>query len=90
MFVNDPQIKNKSFFTVRMVKKWRSEGKQIIMYLDDGIGIDPDEQLCQHIVNEVKIDLIKSGLVPKAEKSFWQPLFYKWSGNLCKRITCRS
>jgi hypothetical protein len=41
------------------------------MYLDDGIGIDPDEQLCQHIVNEVKIDLIKSGLVPKAEKSFW-------------------
>ena len=32
----------------------------------------PDEQLCQHIVDEVKIDLIKSGLVPKAEKSFWQ------------------
>jgi hypothetical protein len=85
--------------------------------LDDGIGIDPDEQLCQHIVNEVKIDLIKSGLVSKAEKSFWQtvkrivllginaypivkihndlftlrtPLFNKWSGNLCKRITCRS
>ena len=55
-----------------LVKKWRSEGKQIIMYLDDGIGIDPDEQLCQHIVNEVKIDLIKSGFVPKAEKSFWQ------------------
>ena len=42
------------------------------MYLDDGIGIDPDEQLCQHIVNEVKIDLIKSGFVPKAERSFWQ------------------
>jgi hypothetical protein len=49
-----------------------SEGKQIIMYLDDGIGIDPHEQLCQHIVNEVKIDLIKSGFVPKAERSFWQ------------------
>jgi hypothetical protein len=24
-------------------------------------------------INEVKIDLIKSGFVPKAEKSFWQP-----------------
>jgi hypothetical protein len=47
-----------------LVKKWRSEGKQIIMYLDDGIGIDPDEQLCQNIANEVKIDLIKSGFVP--------------------------
>jgi hypothetical protein len=32
------------------------------MYLDDGIGIDPDEQLCQNIANEVKIDLIKSVL----------------------------
>jgi hypothetical protein len=40
-----------------LVKKWRSEGKQIIMYLDDGIGIDPDEQLCQNIANEVKIAL---------------------------------
>ena len=57
-----------------LVKKWRSEGKQIIMYLDDGIGIDPDEQLCQNIANEVKINLIKSGFVPKAEKSFWQPV----------------
>ena len=44
------------------------------MYLDDGIGIDPDEQLCQNIANEVNIDLIKSGFVPKAEKSFWQPV----------------
>ena len=44
------------------------------MYLDDGIGIDPDEQLCQNIANEVKIDLIKSGFVPKAEESFWQPV----------------
>jgi hypothetical protein len=44
------------------------------MYLDDGIGIDPDEQLCQNIANEVKIDLIKSGFVPNAEKSLWQPV----------------
>jgi regulation of enolase protein 1 (concanavalin A-like superfamily) len=44
------------------------------MYLDDEIGIDPDEQLCQNIANEVKIDLIKSGFVPKAEKSHWKPV----------------
>jgi hypothetical protein len=46
------------------------------MYLHDGIDIDPDEQLCQNIANEVKNDLIKSGFVPKAEKSFWQPATY--------------
>jgi hypothetical protein len=38
------------------------------MYLDDGIGIDSDEQLYQNLVNEVKIDLIKSGFVPKELK----------------------
>ena len=35
------------------------------MQLDDGIGINPDEQLCQNIANEVEIDLIKSGFVRK-------------------------
>ena len=44
------------------------------MYLDDGIGIDTDEQLCHNIANEVKIDLIKSGFVSNAEKSLWQPV----------------
>jgi hypothetical protein len=47
-----------------IVKKWRSEGKHIFMYLEDGIGIDLDEQLCQNIANEVKIDLIKSVMLP--------------------------
>ena len=44
------------------------------MYLDDGIGIDTDEQLCHNIANEVKIDLIKSGFVSNAERSLWQPV----------------
>ena len=70
-----------------LVKKWRSEGKQIIMYLDDGIGIHPDEQLCQNIANEVKINLIKSGFVPKAEKSFWQPVkCLVWLGTIIDTV----
>jgi hypothetical protein len=26
-------------------KIWRSEGKQVIMYLDDGLGIEEDDEL---------------------------------------------
>ena len=54
-------------------KKWRSEGKQVIMYLDDGLGIEQNDELCKAVVNQVKCDLINSGFVPKVEKSLWKP-----------------
>ena len=44
-------------------KIWRSEGKQVIMLLDDGLGIAEDDELCKAVVNQVKCDLINSGLV---------------------------
>jgi hypothetical protein len=43
--------------------KWRSEGKQVIMYLDDGLGIEQDDELCKAVVNQVKCDLINSGMI---------------------------
>jgi hypothetical protein len=45
-------------------KKWRSEGKQVIMYLDDRLGIEQDDELCKAVVNQVKCYLIDSGFVP--------------------------
>ena len=56
-----------------LVKKWRSEGKQVIMYLDDGLGIVSEFDLCKTVADEVKRDLILSGFVPKSEKSLWEP-----------------
>jgi hypothetical protein len=38
------------------------------MYLDDGLGIEEDDELCKVVVNQVKCDLINSGFVPKVEK----------------------
>ena len=43
------------------------------MYLDDGLGIEQDDELCKAVVNQVKCDLINSGFVPKVEKSLWKP-----------------
>ncbi|XP_069112417.1 uncharacterized protein [Argopecten irradians] len=57
-----------------LVKKWRGEGKQILMYLDDGLGVHSDESACAHMASQVKHDLIASGFVPKPEKSTWIPV----------------
>ena len=54
-------------------QKWRPEGKQVIMYLDDGLGIEEDDELCKAVVNQVKCDLINSGFVPKVENSLCKP-----------------
>ena len=56
-----------------LIKKWRSEGKQVLMYLDDGLGSHSDKQQCYKISCEVKQDLISSGFVPKVEKSMLLP-----------------
>ena len=60
--------------TKPLVKKWRSEGKQVLMYLDDGFGCHGDQHVAQIISCEVKTDLINSGFVPKVEKSMWDPV----------------
>lgn len=56
-----------------LIKKWRGEGKLILMYLDDGLGTHQDENICYEMSVQVKQDLIDSGFVPKPEKSTWLP-----------------
>ena len=48
-------------------------GKQVIMYLDDGLCIELDDELCKAVVNQVKCDLINSGFVPIVEISLCKP-----------------
>ncbi|XP_063416792.1 uncharacterized protein LOC134699035 [Mytilus trossulus] len=43
------------------------------MYLDDGLGVHDDKELCIEMSIQVKKDIISSGFVPKAEKSMWTP-----------------
>ena len=57
-----------------LIKKWRGEGKQVLMYLDDGLGTHTDEGICRSMSEQVKLDLINSGFVPKNEKSKWSPV----------------
>lgn len=56
-----------------LIKKWRGEGKQVVMYLDDGLGVHDNSEMCENMALQVKTDLLNSGFVPKAEKSMWSP-----------------
>ena len=78
---------NKKNKDKKKLKKWRSEGKQVIMYLDDGSGIEQNDELCKAVVNQVKCDLIKSGFVPDQRIDRVKPAhavtFMKQSPVLC-------
>lgn len=50
------------------MKKWRIEGKSIIVFLDDGQGAAADYTKISSLA--VHSDLLKSVFIPNEEKSF--------------------
>ncbi|VDH99940.1 Hypothetical predicted protein [Mytilus galloprovincialis] len=63
------------------VKHLRSEGKRIIMFLDDGLGGDRDLSSCLKTSQEVKQKLEVLGFLIAHEKCSWFPSQYvKWLG----------
>lgn len=56
-----------------LVKYWRSAGINIVLYLDDGWGINGDYNSCLNDVKLVKETLIKAGFLINEEKSVWNP-----------------
>ena len=57
-----------------LIKKWREEGKLILMYIDDGFGCVDHFEKALELGYKVKSDLSKSGFISKAENSVWQPV----------------
>lgn len=56
-----------------LVKKWRGEGKSIVVFLDDGLGFASTFSEAVRVSAEIKADLIASGFVPNVQKSVWYP-----------------
>ena len=64
-----------------LVKKWRSEGKEIIVYLDDGLGLGNSLSEAKTHSQAVHNDLIQAGFITNEEKSYWNPQQYcQWLG----------
>jgi len=57
-----------------LIKKWRDDGLQILMYLDDGHCHNTDKAQLVVQSSKFKCDIISSGFVPKADKSMWDPV----------------
>ena len=63
-----------------LVKYWRLAGISVIVYLDDGWGID-SSAVCEAVSDRVKSDIQKAGFVLNTEKSVLKPcLILEWLG----------
>ena len=72
-----------------LVKKWRTEGKSIVVFLDDGLGAAADYAKARISSLSVHADLLKSGFVPNEEKSLWEPTqVITWLGTLIDTSQC--
>ena len=72
-----------------LVKKWRTEGKSIVVFLDDGLGAAADHTKARISSLSVHADLLKSGFVPNEEKSLWEPTqVITWLGTVIDTSQC--
>ena len=56
-----------------MVKYWRSQGHRIILYLDDGWGIESNFNICNAFADRVRQGLESAEFFINKEKSVWEP-----------------
>ena len=72
-----------------LVKKLRSEGKSIIVSLDDGLGSAAGYIKAKIANLDVHSDLLKSGFIPNGEKSIWDPTHViAWLGTVINTSEC--
>lgn len=57
-----------------LVKHWRENGIDIVLYLDDGFGISKDKMSSKHNSSFVKKSLENAGLLINTEKSVFEPV----------------
>ena len=53
-----------------LVKKWRGEGKSVVVFLDDGLGFASSYTEAIRISSEIKENILASGFVPKCSKEY--------------------
>ena len=72
-----------------LVKKWRTEGKSIVVFLRDGLGAAVDYTKARISSLSVLADLLESGFVPNEEKSLWERTqVITWLGTVIDTPQC--
>ena len=64
-----------------MVKYWRENGMNIVLYLDDGLGLENDYVKCKNNSDFVKSSLKLAGFLVNESKSIFEPIqCLEWLG----------
>ena len=64
-----------------LLKFWRENSIKIVMFLDDGLGMNKCLEYCNQESKFVKSSLIKAGFLINEEKSIWVPqTVIEWTG----------
>ena len=53
---------------------WRSRGIRSVVYLDDGLDVEPNEALSSTNLNIIKSDLASAGFLVNMNKCVWDPV----------------
>ena len=56
-----------------MVKRWRSKGLKVVLYIDDGICVGATKQATSQAAKMIRQDLTQAGFVISEEKSDFEP-----------------
>ena len=56
-----------------MVKRWRSKGLKVVLYVDDGICVGATKQATSQAAKMIRQDLTQAGFVINEEKSDFEP-----------------
>ena len=72
-----------------IVKKWRREGKSVVLYLDDGLCSANSYNSAKLYSMQVRADLLRFGFLPNEEKSQWEPCrCIVWLGTVLNTANC--
>ena len=72
-----------------LVKKWRGEGKPLVVFLDDGLGSGQSYNLAKISSLQVHADLFKFGFLANEDKSHWDPCqCIVWLGTILNTSNC--
>lgn len=57
-----------------LVKHWRPWGIHFVVYLDDGLDVEPSEALSSTNSNIIKSELASAGFLVNMDKCVWDPV----------------
>lgn len=74
----------------QLVNHWPKSSIKVVVYLDDGFGVEDSYERCENHAHIIKTDFFASGFVPNKDKCVWLPSqSVAWLGFLWNLFFCK-